>query len=228
MGTLATTLISRFFKRRDESVGEVFTTAEAVDLLNEAQHELAMLELVQKSLSFTFDASAYDEYSLPNDYMSMGYNGVNVAGEKVTFIDEADLSSRYPEWQSESSSDETAFAFIRRSTAGKLKLRLFPDLSTDQTVDFTYIAMPTDIPDAPTTEYVMNGLSIPGVDRFLLYRMLEASAYNDEEIDLADRFARRAESALQEIMTWKNLSHGNEMQGIMTDMSMLNEYMDDY
>ena len=198
MGVKAASILSRFFKRRDEQEDEVFTEAEAVALINEAQDELTILKLIRGEATLTFPIGT-SEVALPDDFSAL-------ATDRAYYGGYAYLWNTYDGPTSEG-------LFIIPGYA-----RLYPAPTEETIVKFEYYKLPTAIDDAPAgSDEVMNGLDLPSLDRFILFRMLEASKATDEEDSVSQGYQHKADAAKAEMVLWRHQTYNGAQKSWIDD-----------
>ena len=212
MATTADSLITRFFTRRDEQIGEVFSKASAVGFINEAQQELIGLKLIRKVAELTFLADTA-ELSLPSDF-------------SVIKSDRAYMGSYAYLWLPYDGPTAEGLFLV----PGGETIRLYPAPTVDTPIEFEYFANPTTIPDAPTSETVMSGLNIPSLDLFFLYTMLESAALVEDEAGVAEAYRHRAEKAMSDIVVWKSNTYGTDQSCWVEDpmWAAQDDYVSEY
>jgi len=210
MGITADTILSAFFKRRDEEPDEVFTTAEAVALLNEAQRELIELKLLITEAEIEW-AAGEDEYSLPADFSAL-------ATDRAYYGNEAHAWRDY-----DGPTSEGLFLL-----PGKVRIYPAPEEST--TLRFQYFKNPTDITEDPEDdEYVMDGLVAPSLDKFLINSMLAEAAELDDDQTKVQSYTNKAERAFSKLIIWRNQTYSHQNEWIPDPIvEEHDEYVDNY
>jgi len=211
MGIKATALLSRFFKRRDESPDEVLSTADAVALINETQQELLGMKLIRKKATLPWAADT-EEIDLPEDFSAIA-------------SDRAYMDGYARVWQDYDGPDAEGLFLLYDS------IRLYPAPTATTEIEFLYYAVPTDITDDPAEdEEIMGGLVAPSLGRFFIFRMLEAAAMLDEEASIAQSLQYRGDAAKAELMLWRHQVYGADQAGWVDDplITQHQDYVDSY
>jgi len=212
MGIKATSILSMFFKRRDEVAGEVFSTAEAVALINEAQGELDGLKLLRKEADLTWVADS-PTLSMPTDFLAL-------ATDRAFLDNEPYLWLPYK-------GDRTAEGLYL--VPGN-EARIYPAPAAAATFRFAYYHEATDIVDDPNSEEVMDGLMAPGLLKFFVYRMMAAAAIVDEDDARCKLMDERGDKVLSELVLWRHMTYGTDTTDWIPDpyLAAHDAYVDTY
>lgn len=184
---LASHVIERFFSKREEQVGEVFSTSSAVDLLNDSLELVNAMKLFRKEAKLTW-LSGETTLALPDDYMDEADDSIYLDGVRYF-------------WQQYSGPNTEGIYII----PGETNISRLTAPTANEDVRFIYYAKAATVPADPGSTTILNGANIPGLQKYLLTSMLADAAEDyDNEPSVANSYRAQAQKAEVEIMKWRH------------------------